>query len=403
MNRTLSAGLVVLCLATFAMPARTQPTTPDVATLVQGNSEFAASLYQRLAEKDGNLFFSPYSISNALAMTHAGARGNTAREMKATLHFNLDDERLHPAFANLIAQLHGEGKPRPFQLTVANRLWGQKEYGFMPAFLKIGQDHYHAGLEEVDFVRATEDARNLINAWVEKQTQDKIKNLIPKGVLDEQTRLVLTNAIYFKAQWLYPFNPKNTQPGAFHLASGKSIETPMMHAKERLQFAQFDSFAIVEVPYVKRDQSMIVLLPQAKHGLAEVEKKLSAVNLAMWTKRLSEHQVDLALPKFKVTSEIKLKDVLKQMGMIDAFTFGKADFTGMATREQLYITAILHKAFVDVNEAGTEAAASTAVVIGTRSAPPKATFHADHPFLFLIRDRQTGSILFMGRVANPAP
>lgn len=377
---------------------------PDVPALVQGNSDFGLALYQRLASKDGNLFFSPYSISNALAMTYAGARGNTAREMKATLRFQLDDDRLHPAFGNLIAQLHGAdaGKPRPFQLTVANRLWGQKDYGFQPSFLKIGDDFYQAGLEEVDYKNDYEGARKTINAWVEKKTKDKIVDLIPEGELDALTRLVLTNAIYFKGVWLNPF-PKQTQPGPFHLASGKTVQTPIMQANPSLNFAQHDSFSMVELPYENNELSMVVLLPKKKDGLRELEKQLTAENLAVWMNKLSGHDVDLKLPKFEFTAEFKLNEVLKEMGIRDAFDEYKANFSGIATREQLYVSAVLHKAFVDVNEEGTEAAAATAVVVSTKSEPTQATFHADHPFVFLIREQRSGSILFLGRVANPVP
>jgi serpin B len=372
---------------------------PEIATLVQSNSEFATNLYQKVADKEGNLFLSPYSISNALAMTYAGARGNTANEMKTTLRFSLEGDRLHPTFGKLIAKLHEKG---PFQLSVANRLWGQKDYGFLPKFLKVTKDDYHAGLQEVDFIGATEQSRKTINTWVEKQTKDKIKELIPAGVLDANSRLVLTNAIYFKAAWSTPFDVKATKPGPFHLVSNKTVETPMMHIKTRMSYGDHGSLAILDMPYVKHEQSMIVILPKEKNGLPDVERNLTAANLSKWMMKLSTHEVDLKFPKFKVTAEIKLNETLKQMGMRDAFAFGKADFSGMATSEKLYITAVLHKAFVEVNEAGTEAAAATAIGVGTLSLPPPATFHADRPFLFLIRDNRTGSILFMGRVVNPA-
>lgn len=400
--RTLFTLSLALLAGIVATPVHAQPRDPEIAALAQGNTDFGLTLYQRLAAKEGNLFLSPYSISNAFGMCYAGARGNTAAEMKTTLRFNLADDRLHPAFAKLIGQLNAEGKKRPFQLTVANRLWGQKDYGFLPEFSKIGQDHYGAGLEEVDYVGATEAARLKINGWVEEKTKDKIKDLIPKGVLNDLTRLVLTNAIYFKAPWMNPFDPKQTKPGDFQLANGKTVKAPMMHSHDRGNFAAFDAFSMVQIPYEGHEQSMIVLLPKKNDGLSDLEKKLTSENLNTWMKKLSTHIVDLKLPKFKVTAEFKLNDVLKEMGMKDAFVFGKADFSGMATSEKLYITAVLHKAFVDVNEAGTEAAASTAIVVGTRSLPPPATFHADRPFIFLIRDHRTGTILFLGRVANPA-
>ncbi len=401
--RKFSVILFAMLLAGFAAaPAHAQKTLdPDVQSLVQGNTDFGLTLYQQLAAKEGNLFLSPYSISNAFGMCYAGARANTAAEMKTTLRYNVADDRLHPAFGKLITQLQAK-KGGDFQLAVANRLWGQKNYGFLPAFLKTGKDHYQAGLEEVDFVKNADGARKTINTWVEKQTNDKIKDLIPAGVLNADSRLVLTNAIYFKAPWAIPFSEKQTKPAPFELAGGKKVDVPMMQTFQSALFASHDAFSIVELPYSKGQQGMIVILPKKKDGLADVEKMLTAQNLAEWTKKMSTHHVDLKLPKFKITAEFKLNDVLKSMGMKDAFEFRKANFTGMATGEDLYITAVMHKAFVDVNEKGTEAAAATAIAIGTLSAPPPATFHADHPFVFLIRDRGTGTILFVGRVANPA-
>jgi serpin B len=411
--RFLLSGLLASALAwSFPMLAQAQKLDPEIATLVQGNNDFALTLYHQIAAKqDGNLFFSPYSVSNALAMTYAGARGNTAEEMKTTLRFNLAADRLPPAFGKLIADLDGDGignangKPRPFQLTVANRLWGQKDYGFLPEFTKIGKDYYRAGLEEVDFVSSAEVARNTINAWVEKQTKDKIKNLIPPRALNETTRLVLTNAIYFKAAWLHQFDPQATMPAPFHLSNGKTIDAPMMRTMRPLPFASHESFLLLQLPYEGNAQSMIVLLPKKKDGLGELEKQLNSETLSKWLQKLSTHEVDVKLPKFKVTAQITLNDILQQMGMKDAFTPGKADFSGMATRESLFISAVLHKAFVDVNEAGTEVAAATAVISSAevKARPPTPIpFHADHPFLYLIRDNATGSILFAGRLADPA-
>jgi serine protease inhibitor len=397
-------ALVGVFAFVLALPATAQQPKldPEVASLVESNSDFAANLYQQLASRDGNLFFSPYSISNALAMTYGGAKGNTANEMKTTLRFQLEPERLHPTFGKLILALDGDGKKRDFQLNIANRLWGQKDYGFLPDFTKLGQTHYNAGLEEVDFINKAEEARQTINTWVEKKTNDKIKNLIPAGVLTVDSRLVLTNAIYFKAPWSSPFDPKQTRPGKFQLLDGKTAEVPMMHMKKMGRFAAHDGFSVVEMPYGNmRDTSMIVILPKEAKGLADVEKRLTAQNLAKWTSKMGGFEIDLKIPKFKMTLEISLKETLQKLGMKDAFAAGTADFSGIATREKLFITAVLHKAFVDVNEAGTEAAAATAVVVGTTSLPPSATFHADRPFLFLIRDNRTGSVLFLGRVVNP--
>lgn len=398
-NKLAMLGIGYLLLSATAF-GQNRP-VPDVAEVVRDNNDFAFDLYARLAKDEGNLFFSPYSISNALAMTWAGARGNTADEMKATLHFNLDQDRLHAAFGKLVRLLKGDGTKRAYQLEVANRLFGQKDYGFLPASLKIGADDYGAGLEEVDFAGDTGTARKIINAWVEKQTKDKIKELLKPGILTGDSRLVLTNAIYFKAGWLRPFQEKETAPGDFHLAGGKKVKAPLMKGHFRTNFLDDDSFSMLELPYENNDLSMFVLLPKKADGLAALAKQLTRANLEKWLAKASEHMVETTFPKFKTTAEFKLKPVLQEMGMVDAFIRGKADFSGMATREKLFISHVVHKAFVDVNEKGTEAAAATAVIIERESAPPPARFVADHPFLYLLRDRATGSVLFMGRLVEP--
>ncbi|HMF18030.1 MAG TPA: serpin family protein [Gemmataceae bacterium] len=392
-----------MLLATLAsVPALAQVRIKgDPAAVVEGNNGFAVDLYRQLDKKDGNLFFSPYSISNALAMTYAGARGNTAKEMASAMHFDLESARFHPAFAQLIRELQGPVKGRKYQLNIANRLWGQKDYGFLPDFLKISQDLYQAGLKEVDFIDDTDGARKAINAWVEEQTNKKIKELIKPGILSVDTRLVLSNAIYFKAAWLRPFSPKATKPGEFTTSAGKKVKVPMMHTGARTNYFNDGGVLGLELPYENHELSMIVLMPKKADGLAELEKELTAIQLKKWLAKLSDHQVKVMLPKFKVTAEFHLNDVLKQLGIKDAFDRRKADFSGMTTRERLFISHVVHKAFVDVNEAGTEAAASTAVVMDRTSLPPPGVFNADHPFLFLIRDAKTGSILFMGRVADP--
>lgn len=372
----------------------------DVKDLARNNTEFAVDLYARLAQAEGNLFFSPYSISNALAMTYAGARGNTAEEMKTTLRFALGQDRLHGAFADLIRQLQGQDKKRKYQLTVANRLFGQKDYGFLPEFLKIGKQQYGAGLEEVDFAGATEQARQTINAWVEKQTKDKIKELLKPGILTSDSRLVLTNAIYFKAAWMRQFEAKDTKQEDFQLGADKKIKVPMMHGNFRTNFFDGGTFTALELPYENNDLSMVILLPKKVDGLPALEKELTAANLEKWLGKLSDHMVKISLPKFKLTAEFMLNKTLAEMGVRDAFT-AKANFSGMTTREALYISAVVHKAFIDVNEIGTEAAAATAVVMERLSLPQPATFTADHPFLYLIRDNRNGTVLFMGRVVNP--
>jgi serpin B len=369
--------------------------------VVRGNNAFALDLYARLRSKERNLFCSPYSISTALAMTYAGARGETAAQMARTLHFTLEPGRLHPAFAGLRKEIQGAGRKRKYHLETANRLWGQKGYGFLPDFRKTTETYYGAGLEEVDFITSLEEARKTINAWVEEQTKDKIKDLLRPRMLTVDTRLVLTNAIYFKAAWMWPFEPKQTREGDFTLAGGKKVKAKLMRGHHHTRYFKGDTFAALELPYEQHDLSMIVLLPNKADGLPALEQRLTAANLAQWLGKLSDHSVDVTLPKFKLTSAFLLEDELAKMGMPIAFTPG-ADFSGMTTRERLFIGHVVHKAFVDVHEAGTEAAAATAVVMFTASAPPAAAFRADHPFVYLLRDRRTGSILFLGRVTDPS-
>jgi serpin B len=368
--------------------------------LVEGNNEFGLDLYARLAQKPGNLFLSPYSISTALAMTYEGAKGTTAAEMKKVLHFPVGPGELGPTYADLISQLQDQKTKAKYNLVIANRLYGQKDLVFLPSFLKIQRDLYGAPLEQVDFIRATEAARQAINAWVEKQTKDKIKELIKPGLVTPNTRLVLANAIYFKSAWLQPFDANLTAAEQFFVGPNSAVKAPTMHAGLHTKFLKTDSFRALELPYQERELSMVLFLPNKVDGLADFEKQLNAVNLRQWLGKLTDHQVQVSLPKFKLTAEFELADTLRKLGMRDAFGPG-ADFSGMTTRDWLYISAVVHKAFIDLNEAGTEAAAATAVIMDRASAAPGDDFKADHPFVYLIKDNRTGAILFMGRVVNP--
>ena len=385
--------------------ARNNNMETDVATVVGGNNRFALDLYARLrTEQSGNLFFSPSSISTALAMTYAGARGDTESEMAKVLHFTLPQDKLHPGFASLNKTLDGNGEKRGYRLHGANRLWGQQGYGFLPEFLTITRTHYDAELAEVDFVRETEQARQQINTWVEKQTQDKIKDLIPPGIIDALTRLVLTNAIYFKGDWTKPFDNKVTKDASFQVTSQQRTDVPMMHQQGDFRYWAGDGLKILELPYGRGELSMLVLLPDETEGLPDLEARLTAENLGRWLMDVREQPVRVFLPQFKLTSQFRLDDTLKAMGMPLAFSFFGADFSGMTVTRDLFIWAVIHQAFVDVNEEGTEAAAATAVIMSLRGLAitrQPAEFRADHPFVFLIRDNRTGSILFLGRLMNP--
>ncbi len=377
----------------------------DVTTTIENNQTFALALYQQVRSQEGKLFFSPYSICTALAMTYAGARGETARQMETALNFSLGQERLHPAFAAIEKGLNSIQDQGHIQLNVANSLWPQQTYPFLDEFLTLLKQYYGVALEPVDYQTHTEGARQQINAWVAEKTRGKIKDLLKQGVLDTLTRLVLVNAIYFKGDWLRQFDKSLTHNAPFRLNNQESVNAPLMAQTHSFRYAEADQLQILELPYVEHSLSMVVLLPRQIDGLADLEIHLSKENLETWLNRLTQTEVEVFLPRFEMSSEFRLDRVLQALGMTDAFDASKANFAGMDGQEAwLYIAAVIHKAFVEVNEEGTEAAAATAVVINARSAmqpPPTPIFRADHPFVFLIRDNHTGSILFMGRVTNP--
>lgn len=387
------------------------PTAAERQALANGNNAFALDFFAKLRAKEKeNLFLSPYSISAALAMTYAGARGATETEMAQALRFTLPQERLHAAMGALVADLNAEtrnGKPRGFALSVANSLWGQQDYPFAPAFLKLTKECYAAGLTGVNFAKAPEDTRLVINKWVEEKTQNRIKDLIPAGGITSDMRLVLVNAIYFKGDWQSPFKEAHTKQEQFHLDAARQVETPLMHQTGDFKYHEEDrQFQLLELPYVNRELSMLVFLPVAVDGLAGLENTLTAENLARWTAAMRHAEVRVTLPKFKMTwGTAELNSFLQDLGMRTAFKYPDADFNGMAETKEFFIGKVLHKAFVEVNEKGTEAAAATMVGVQGGSMPrPKPepkVFRADRPFVFAIRDNTSGSILFMGRLANP--
>jgi serpin B len=386
--------LVLLC----GMPAWAGT---DVAQLAQDNNAFALDLFQQLRAAPGNLFFSPYSISTALAMAAGGARGATEQQLAAALHFSLDRQRLHPAFADLQAALNRIQQSGHVKLSIANSLWPHKKHPFLADYLALTKRCYGVAITPLDYEHAADAAAATINRWVEDQTQDKIKNIIPPGTLDTLTRLVLVNAIYFKGNWAQPFQKETTQPAPFTLAAGKTVPAPMMSQSREFRYAEAEGVQLLELPYAGAGLAMLVLLPEQPDGLASLEKGLTADKLHKWTQQLRQREVNVFLPQFKMTAKFELSRALAALGMQDAFG-GAADFSGMDGQRDLFIGAILHKAFVDVNEEGTEAAAATAIIMrATAMMEPPPTFRADHPFLFLIRENSTGSILFLGRVADP--
>jgi serpin B len=379
----------------------------DLADLGNGNSAFAFDLYQALREENGNLFYSPYSIFLALAMTYAGARGETEGQMADTLHFILPQDRLHPAFNALDLELarRGEGAQgkdsEGFRLNIVNAIWGQDGYKFLPEFLDLLAENYGAGLRLLDFAKAPEESRVTINDWVSDQTEGRIKDLIPQGLIDTLTRLVLTNAIYFNAAWSKPFEERLTDDGTFHLLDGGEVTVPMMRQTASFGYAEGEGYQAVELPYDGRELSMVILPPEAG-GFEAFEGSMTAERVDAILKGLTYGEVALTMPKFEIESDFSLAQVLAAMGMPDAFSRA-ADFSGMDGTLKLFIRDVVHKAFVSVDEAGTEAAAATAVIIAEKAMPaPPVEVTVDRPFVFLIRDIKTGTILFVGRVVNPS-
>jgi len=421
-NKLIVVLLIVLLLpliacdqpvaAELVMSDKPRETSPDVseadlALLIEGNSAFAFDVYRVLREEEGNLFYSPHSISMALAMTYAGARGDTAEQMAVTLQFLLGQEGLHPAFNWLDVELasRGEGAEgqdgEGFRLNIVNAIWGQKDYSFLPAFLDVLAENYGAGLRILDFITETEKSRLTINQWVSDQTEERIKDLIPQGAITPLACLVLTNAIYFNAAWEYPFDEDVTADGPFYLLDGGQVTVPMMKQTESFGYTNGEGYQAVELLYDGNELSMVILIPEAGQFQA-FEEGLEADHVYDILDDLHPAQVTLTMPKFEFDSEFSLKDTLAEMGMPIVFS-ADADFSGMTGNRELFISDVVHKAFVAVDEAGSEAAAATAVIMPGSAAPePPLVVTIDRPFIFLIRDIDTGAILFVGRVLNPA-
>jgi serpin B len=418
MKRLIAMLAFILLLSTTITPINAQPHDPDQMALTMSNTAFALDLYSRTVATDdeaGNLLFSPYSISQALAMTYAGARGDTAAQMAQVLHFTLGQDDLHPAFLMLNSDLLMRGNVTAdpgmgiseAQLRIANALWGEQTYPFLDAYIAQVKANYGAGLELVDFINDSEAARQQINAWVAEQTADRIKDIIPPNVVDANTRLVLVNAIYFKNAWMLPFQPEATQDAPFNLLDTTTVTVPMMTQQAQFGYLRQDNYQVVSLPYNGGSLSMLLILPD-EGQIGGVEQKLTPELLSEFNAtNMPSTLMNLYLPRFTFEYNLTLSGMLQEMGMTDAFDPAKADFSGMAEIDQaqnLYLTAALHKAFIAVDEAGTEAAAATAIMAGVTSAPVDQPIEVrfDRPFVFAIRDDVTGTILFMGRLMNPA-
>jgi serpin B len=377
-------------------------------TVIEGNTAFALDLYKVLQPEPGNLFYSPYSISTALALTYTGARGETERELAKALHFSLAHKELSGTFNDLAAALENQ-QHEGLELSIANALWGQQDYTFLPEFLTALEKDYGSSLRHQDFKTDPEGARQTINTWVEEQTKERIKDLIPQDGITEFTRLVLTNAIYFNAKWQTPFNASATSEKPFYLLDGTKTNVPMMHMQNQIAYTTGEGYQAISLPYVGGNLSFVAIVPDTGQ-FETVETKLST-EFMNDLQALNPREIILNLPKFEFESAFELSKAMNTLGVRTAFAGSEdcstesqyADFSGMDGTRCLYISYIFHKAFVKVEEEGTEAAAATGVIetVATSAPPAPIELTIDRPFIFFIRDQQTGSILFLGRVLNP--
>lgn len=382
---------------------RANPTVPpaDLAAAVAGNTRFDLDVYAQLRSQPGNLFYSSHSLVSALAMTYVGARGTTATELASALHFGLPDAQLHPAFNALDRALTAPpAHPGDFQLTIDDALWGQKGFTFLAPFLDALATNYGAGMNLLDFERDAEASRAFINAYIASRTNDLIPELLPEGSIGSDTRLVLTNAIYFKADWVEAFEPADTRPADFHLRGGSKVSVPTMHGIAHGKHARLEGYDALALPYKGERISMLILVPDA--GTFETfEAGLAPDVLTRAVGALAPAAIELAMPKFSLDQKVDGKAVLEALGVHAAFD--DADFSGISTDAQLQISDILHQAVVKVDEKGTEAAAATAVVVGVTSVPVSdVRIDLDRPFVFFIRDDATGALLFSGRLVDPS-
>jgi serpin B len=382
----------------------------DLEQLVEGNTAFAFDLYQAARTSEGNLVYSPYSISLAFAMVYGGAAGETARQMVDVLHYSLPAAQFHPAFnaldldlARRPDQASGVDEEDRFQLSIANSTWAQEDYSFLPAYLDLLALNYGAGMHLVDFKHAPEQARKQVNDWVSDQTNKRIQDLLPKGSVEARTALVLANAIFFKAHWQSEFNPGFTGSGTFTLLDGSTVDVPMMsqHPEQDYAYAEGDGWQAISLPYKGGLADMVIFLP-AQGSFQDFEASLTTDKYQDMVSALKSERVILSVPKFKFEAELGLKAALMGMGMQDAFTENVADLSGMDGTHLLYLSDAFHKAFIAVDEKGTEAAAATAVLAVPASMPVGKDMQINRPFLFFIRDVPSGMVLFMGRVLDPS-
>ncbi|XP_036921921.1 serpin B6-like isoform X1 [Sturnira hondurensis] len=373
----------------------------------EANGTFAVSLLRKLGEDNSkNVFFSPMSISSALAMVLLGAKGNTAAQMVQALSLSKSGgagEDVHQGFQSLLTEVNRTGTQ--YLLRTANRLFGEKSYAFNSSFKDSCHKFYQAEMEELDFFKAAEEARTHINSWVAKKTEGKITELLSPNSVNPDTRLVLVNAIYFKGNWDAQFNKEHTKEKSFKISKNENKPVQMMFKSSTFKMTYIGEIftKILVLPYVGKELNMIIMLPDENVDLETVEKNLTYEKFIEWTRpdMMDEEEVDVFLPRFKLEENYDMEQVLRSLGMTDAFEQGTADFSGMSPARDLFLSKVVHKSFVEVNEEGTEAAAATAAIMMLRCARITPRFCADHPFLFFIQHSKTNSILFCGRFSSP--
>ena len=382
-------------------PDETPDTTPkSINEVVNLNNMLGFEIYSNLIEeKQENIFFSPYSISSAFSILYEGARGTTQDEIQSVFHFIKEDQTRRDHANQIISDLN---KPsQNYLLSTANALWVQDKFPILQEYKDVTETYYLSTTENLDFVTQPEESRNTINGWVEEKTNDKIKDLLPQGSINDMTRAVITNAVYFLGNWTVQFDENLTKEDDFKISEQKTVKAPMMNIEQNFNYASTNNLQILQMSYKGDDLSMLVLLPK-DNDLLSLEKKLSVENLNDWKSNLAKKQVNVYLPKFKLETTYSLVENLTNMGMSSVFVSGQADLSGINKDADLYVTGVFHKAFVAVDEKGTEAAAATGIVVSITSVGPQPEiFRADHPFIFLIQDERTGLILFMGKVMDP--
>jgi len=380
-------------------------TTEGLSNVVEANNKFALDLYSEYKSEEGNVFFSPYSISTALAMTYEGARGQTAEEMQSVFYFPEDDYVRRSGYANLYNEINKGDKK--YKLSTANALWAEQNFQFLDEYFNLINQYYDGKVTNLNFKQDPEGSRVTINNWVENKTNDKIKDLIPFGMITPITRLVLTNAIYFKGEWVKQFNEDETRDRDFRISSNNNVKVKMMQRTDDesiFGYTENNQLQILEMPYSGEELSMLILLPK-DDNIRSLENSITTEKLSEWKEDLKEQRVNIYIPRFKFETKYFMADTLSEMGMPTAFS-DSADFSGMTGKRDLKIDEVIHQAFVEVNEEGTEAAAATAVImiamgIGLDEGPKIPVFRADHPFIFIIQEKETGNMLFMGRVNDP--